>query len=102
MAKQSTIISNSVIVDTWNIHFKKLIQMIAIYKIEELNFNNNSMFLNVDGRIFTIPLDKASKKLSVADEIQRELYKISPSGYGIHWPLIDEDLSIDYLIKLAK
>ena len=76
--------------------------MIATHKIKELTFDNNSMFLNVDGRIFTIPLDKASKKLFVADEIQRELYKISPSGYGIHWPLIDEDLSIDYLIKLAK
>jgi hypothetical protein len=76
--------------------------MIATHKIDELTFDNNSMFLKVDGRIFTIPLDKASKKLSFADEIQRGLYKISPSGYGIHWPLIDEDLSIDYLIKLAK
>ena len=76
--------------------------MIATHKIEELTFDKNSMFLNVDGRIFTIPLDKASKKLYVADEIQRGLYKISPSGYGIHWPLIDEDLSIDYLIRLAK
>jgi hypothetical protein len=76
--------------------------MIATHKIDELTFDNNSMFLKVDGRIFTIPLDKASKKLSVADEIQRGLYKISPSGYGIHWPLIDEDLSIDYLIKFAK
>jgi hypothetical protein len=76
--------------------------MIATHKIEELTFDKNSMFLNVDGRIFTIPLDKASKKLYVADEIQRGLYKISPSGYGIHWPLIDEDLSIDYLIRLAQ
>jgi len=25
-------------------------------------------------------------------------YEISPSGYGIHWPLIDEDLSIDGLL----
>jgi hypothetical protein len=23
---------------------------------------------------------------------------MSPSGYGIHWPLVDEDLSIDGLI----
>jgi len=76
--------------------------MIATHKIEELTFDKNSMFLNVDGRIFTIPLDKASKKLYVAGEIQRGLYKISPSGYGIHWPLIDEDLSIDYLIRLAQ
>jgi hypothetical protein len=25
-------------------------------------------------------------------------YEISPSGYGIRWPLIDEDLSIDGLL----
>jgi len=54
------------------------------------------MFLNVDGRIFTIPLDKASKKLFVADEIQRGLYKISPSGYGIHWLLKIEIKKIIY------
>lgn len=76
--------------------------MIATHKIEALTFDNYSMFLKVDGRTLTIPLDKASKKLSTADEIQKGLYKISPSGYGIHWPLIDEDLSIDFLIKLAQ
>ena len=28
--------------------------------------------------------------------------KVSPSGYGIHWPELDEDLSIDGMIKAAK
>ena len=76
--------------------------MIATHKIEELTFDKNAMFLKVDGKTIEIPLDKASNKLYTANTIQRELYKISPSGYGIHWPLIDEDLSIDYLIKIAK
>jgi hypothetical protein len=39
-------------------------------------------------------------KLFTANEVQKGLYIISPSGYGIHWPLIDEDLSFDYLMKL--
>ena len=72
--------------------------MIATHKIEELTFDRNFMFLKVDGMTFIIPLDKASKKLKSADEIQRGLYKISPSGYGIHWPLIDEDISIKKLL----
>jgi len=42
-----------------------------------------------------------SFKLKEADHLQRMLYKISPSGYGIHWPLIDEDLAINALLKIA-
>jgi hypothetical protein len=37
----------------------------------------------------------------MATEAERNFYKISPSGYGIHWPAIDEDLSIKGLINLA-
>jgi len=29
-------------------------------------------------------------------------FEVSPSGYGIHWPELDEDLSIDGMIKAAK
>jgi hypothetical protein len=31
----------------------------------------------------------------------RENFEISPSGYGIHWPDVDEDLSIDGLIGVT-
>ena len=27
----------------------------------------------------------------------RERIEVSPSGYGLHWPEVDEDLSIDGL-----
>lgn len=36
-----------------------------------------------------------------ASEIERNTYEISPSGYGIHWPLIDEDISIDGLLGIV-
>jgi hypothetical protein len=29
-------------------------------------------------------------------------FQLSPWGYGIHWPEVDEDLSIDGMIKAAK
>jgi hypothetical protein len=29
-------------------------------------------------------------------------FEVSPSGYGIHWPELDEDLSIDGMIKAGK
>jgi hypothetical protein len=75
--------------------------MIATHTIQDISFDQNSIQLSIDGKIFKISLDKISSKLKSANELQRNLYKISPSGYGIHWPLIDEDLSVDSLIKIA-
>ena len=73
--------------------------MIATHKIETIRFNQDFIILNIDGNELTIPLDKLSNRLKSATEIERAMYKISPSGYGIHWPLIDEDLSINGILR---
>jgi hypothetical protein len=73
--------------------------MIATHNIEAISFEQDLICLTVDGQVIKLPLSKVSKKLEIANNIQRNLYTISPSGYGIHWPLIDEDLSIDSLLK---
>lgn len=75
--------------------------MTAAHNIEAVTFDQNFICLQVDGTEFKIPIKKISEKLEAANEIQRNLFTISPSGYGIHWPLIDEDLSVDYLLKVA-
>ena len=72
--------------------------MKKFHVVEKLEFKDNDMYLKVDGREFTFKLEKISKRLANASNVEREKYEISPSGYGIHWPLIDEDLSIDGLI----
>ena len=43
--------------------------------------------------------DQCSERLAGATPTQRRLAELSPGGYGIHWPLIDEDLSITGLVK---
>jgi len=73
--------------------------MIATHNIAAIHFSNDFMILNIDGNELTIPLDKLSGRLKSATDIERETFKISPSGYGIHWPLIDEDLSIDGILR---
>ena len=45
-------------------------------------------------------LAEISERLAKATPEKRGKYEISPAGYGIHWPLIDEDLSIDGLITI--
>ena len=68
------------------------------HNIEKIDFEGNIIILEVDGKIYKFELDKCSSKLLNASEEQRKNYEISPSGYSIHWPMIDEDLSIDGLL----
>jgi hypothetical protein len=76
--------------------------MIAIHQITDIQFRGKEMLLTVDGRQIKVPLLKVSEKLTRASELERNFYKISPSGYGIHWPLIDEDLSVNQILTLTE
>ena len=46
-----------------------------------------------------IPWARCSATLAKATPAQRRQAKLSPGGYGIHWPLLDEDLSIAGLLR---
>lgn len=70
------------------------------HKIENIRFQEDLFFLEVDGKEYEIDLKIASPLLLSSDEKARENYIVSPSGYGIHWPDIDEDLSISSLISM--
>ena len=72
------------------------------YNVSNIDFQGELMILSVDGKTYQIPIFKASKRLAQATDIERKMYRISPSGYGIHWYLIDEDLTTKGLIKLAE
>ncbi|MDE1920620.1 MAG: DUF2442 domain-containing protein [Candidatus Omnitrophica bacterium] len=72
--------------------------MKAIHKIQKIDFSGSQMRLKVDGKEVKVNLTKTSSRLLKASKKERETYQISPSGYGIHWPLIDEDLSVDSLL----
>lgn len=72
------------------------------HNVESLIFVNDSMILKVDGNVYSYILKNISEKLLKASNQEREAYRIICSGYGISWPLIDEDLSINGLIKANK
>jgi hypothetical protein len=73
--------------------------MISTHTIQDISFDKDTMSLKIDGKLIKIALDKVSSKLKAASDFQRQFFKVSPSGYGIHWPLLDEDLSIEELVK---
>lgn len=72
------------------------------HHVTNIRFEKHYLLLEVDGRECRIGLRQQSKKLASADERTRTNFQVSPSGYGIHWPELDEDLSIDGMIKAAK
>lgn len=49
----------------------------------------------------SIPWERCSERLARASLIERSRAELSPSGYGIHWPLIDEDLAVGPLLRGA-
>lgn len=51
----------------------------------------------VDGRVISVPL-AWSWRLSEATEAQRRHFEIIGDGQGIHWPDIDEDISVEGML----
>jgi hypothetical protein len=68
------------------------------HEVKVVSFSGDRMRLVVDGREYEINIPKHSRRLAEASPEQRKHFVVSPSGYGIHWPDLDEDLSIDGLI----
>jgi len=48
----------------------------------------------VEGRVISVPL-VWSWRLSDATPAQRNKYEIIGDGQGVHWPDVDEDLSVE-------
>ena len=51
-----------------------------------------------DGREIRVPLE-FYPRLKKATKEQRKKYEILGSGTGIHWPEIDEDLSVEGIVE---
>jgi hypothetical protein len=71
------------------------------HNINNLRFDEKNLLLTIDGEEMSFPLHEISSLLLKASDKERSTYEISPSGYGIHWPLLDEDLSIDGLLGVT-
>lgn len=76
--------------------------MNKIHNIEPQGLTDKTLELIVDGHTHVINLAKQSKKLAKATQAQLEDFIIAPSGYGIHWSQLDEDLAIDPMIGIQN
>jgi hypothetical protein len=68
---------------------------------QAVEFDDDMMNVSLaDGRVISVPIIWFPR-LSKATRAERENYEIGPAGIGIHWPDIDEDLSVAGLMAGA-
>jgi Protein of unknown function (DUF2442) len=76
--------------------------MKKFHDISDLKFEDGFLVITIDGEAKRFQLKEVSPLLEKASEEERSNFEISPSGYGIHWPLLDEDISIDGLLGIVR
>jgi hypothetical protein len=70
-------------------------------RVEAVYFTRDSLVVDLlDGRTISAPLAWYPRLLKATPQ-ERAHWKICGGGYGIHWPEIDEDLSIEGLLRGA-
>lgn len=66
--------------------------------ILEVSFPKGKIQVSLsDGRLIALPLSWFPK-LEKTNEEDLKKFELSPHGYGIYWPSIDEDISIKAFI----
>ena len=74
--------------------------MDKLHTVENVSIQDGKLCLMVDGQLLSRNLSELSARLAEASEAALQNFTVSPSGYGIHWPDCDEDLSIDGLLGI--
>jgi len=64
-----------------------------------IDTSDDELVIRLVDRDVRIPWERCSPILAAATADERRRAELSPGGYGIHWPLLDEDLSIGGLVK---
>ena len=67
--------------------------------MQDVWFTEDSLVVRLaDGRVISAPLTWYPRLLSASPE-QRGRWELAGAGYGIHWPDLDEDLSVEGLLR---
>ena len=75
--------------------------MKTYHEIKNLDLSGEYMTLTIDGDEQKFRIKDISPILDKASEPERNTFEVSLSGYGIHWPLLDEDIAIDGLLGIV-
>jgi len=71
------------------------------HEVEKVQVEKGILRLIIDGNNIQCELKDVSPLLASAKEEELTEFEVSPSGYGVHWPKLDEDISIDGLLGIV-
>jgi hypothetical protein len=67
-------------------------------RIKDVRVTDDSLSVDLaDGRTITVPLVWFPRLLNATSD-QRKNWQIAGAGFGLHWPDIDEDISVQGLL----
>lgn len=69
------------------------------HEVRVVTMDTDELVLEVDGREIRAAWETLSARLGSAPQLARETIEISPADYGLHWPLVDEDLSVNGFLR---
>ena len=68
-------------------------------QVKHVSFTEDTLSVDLlDGRTITVPLTWYPRLLHATAE-QRANWQVAGGGYGIHWPDVDEDLSVEGMLR---
>jgi hypothetical protein len=73
--------------------------MAELRNIKDVRIVGKLLTARIDGVEYTFDLSRHSKRLANATAEQCANVDFAPTDFGIHWPDVDEDLSIDGMIR---
>lgn len=76
--------------------------MSNIYPIRNFTVTDDTIRFELGDATICVPFERSgSKVLRSARTEQRQVFELDEDGLGVHWPLLDEDLSIAGLLRAA-
>jgi hypothetical protein len=70
-------------------------------RVVNVSFTDIQLVVDLeDGRSISVPLTWYPRLL-YATQKERDDWQVAGGGFGIHWPSIDEDLSVEGLLRGA-
>ena len=68
-------------------------------RVRSVDMTDDELIVGLmDGRTISTPIAWFPRLLAATPD-QRARWEVSAGGFGIHWPLIDEDLSTEGMLR---
>lgn len=73
--------------------------MKSLLILEQVQLFSPWLIIKANGKEYKFNIRDISPRLAIATEEELKDFEVTPSGYGIHWERVDEDISITSLLE---